>query len=803
MADLGFDFSDLAMEEEEPTSAHNGELTKSPENALQNDMPLSIDDLSSDALLEAMAIESSDTTPEAVLLGEEGEFLADRPLPPAKKMEALTESSFLFHRNFLAKELPSLLREMDLHDAVERGIPVLKTLAEDPEEGVRETLSSVLEEILLFYLEKAPPDYSRLSRYANRTNTEAVALKPSTELADQPSASAKSLDSGSSERSEQDKPRAHIPPQAFAPILINLLQSQNSTIVSQTTQAIVTMATNLPEDIIDNEVFEGIVMGLYRQGDETPDIDSGGAEAALCRIIMLSVISSLAPILGADKCTGLFIPLLESRANDQDHYARREAATTVGSLADVVPQDIVVSKLIPLYTQFAHDSIWHVRRSAVTSLPHLLSHLPSNLKSEMAVQAIELFRDDVSRSVRNALGTIIGELFANFLNESMVPDALVQFFLSLVTPSGEDAGKIIKLEPDRASTCAYNFPAVVLTMGIDRWEELREAYLILARDHQFRVRRTLAYSLHEIARIIGPENADHDLVSIFALYLMDVDDVKQGVLEGLASFIECLPLATRCEYLPLLKDVWESVTTNWRQRCLFVSQIGSLCNLYGIEEIIEHLLPLILRACMDEVSSVRESGVKCFPNILENALRHVPVDSTSKVDSNAESAPPTPPLEIILSKLDDFLSADSYRSRVVFVQIWAEITRHYSYSTSSLAWDFGSWFLPRLFRLARDPVVNVRISVARSIAVLMENRKDEENKALEEVVSYLSQDASKDVRSFVARWAVILGPESAAGVENTGNASENRDNQPVEGQGEEERGREMEEMEVDTQPLCA
>jgi hypothetical protein len=53
--------------------------------------------------------------------------------------------------------------------------------------------------------------------------------------------------------------------------------------------------------------------------------------------------------------------------------------------------------------------------------------------------------------------------------------------------------------------CAYNFPAVVLTVGPDNWKHLEEAYKELVKDIQWKVRRTLSFSVHEIALILGPE----------------------------------------------------------------------------------------------------------------------------------------------------------------------------------------------------------------------------------------------------------------------------------------------------------
>lgn len=50
------------------------------------------------------------------------------------------------------------------------------------------------------------------------------------------------------------------------------------------------------------------------------------------------------------------------------------------------------------------------------------------------------------------------------------------------------------------------------------------------------VRESLAYSLHEIAAIIGTEYADRDLLPIFQRFLSDNMDIQYGLLKHLYDF---------------------------------------------------------------------------------------------------------------------------------------------------------------------------------------------------------------------------------------------------------------------------
>ncbi len=62
----------------------------------------------------------------------------------------------------------------------------------------------------------------------------------------------------------------------------------------------------------------------------------------------------------------------------------------------------------------------------------------------------------------------------------------------------------------------------------------------LVKDPRSKVRRTLSFSLHEIAKILGPDVAETDLMPVLLNFMKDIDEVKEGVNENLPRFIEVL-----------------------------------------------------------------------------------------------------------------------------------------------------------------------------------------------------------------------------------------------------------------------
>ncbi len=74
-------------------------------------------------------------------------------------------------------------------------------------------------------------------------------------------------------------------------------------------------------------------------------------------------------------------------------------------------------------------------------------------------------------------------------------------------------------------------------MGPSSWKNLIPVYVRMTEDRRLRVRRTLSFSLHEVANLIDEAS---ELIPILEKLLDDVIEVKEGVLENLPEFISKL-----------------------------------------------------------------------------------------------------------------------------------------------------------------------------------------------------------------------------------------------------------------------
>jgi len=116
--------------------------------------------------------------------------------------------------------------------------------------------------------------------------------------------------------------------------------------------------------------------------------------------------------------------------------------------------------------------------------------------------------------------------------------------------------------------CAYNFPAVLLTLGPAAWPQLKPLHEKLARDSRVKVRKTLAYSVFELAKILGSEMTESELMPVVFYFMKDVDDVKEGVMASLPELVAALDEHQRESYVEKFAAAWVSGEEDWRKRAL-------------------------------------------------------------------------------------------------------------------------------------------------------------------------------------------------------------------------------------------
>ena len=186
-------------------------------------------------------------------------------------------------------------------------------------------------------------------------------------------------------------------------------------------------------------------------------------------------------------------------------------------------------------------------------------------------------------------------------NQTVVPQNLMDYYLQMTDPYYVET-----VDAEITRHCAYSLPAVVCTLGKEHWPLLRDLYGTLASDMQWKVRRTLASSIHEIGAILGQQVVTEDLLPVFDGFIKDLDEVRIGVLKHLSEFLALLPEKERRSYLPRLADFLKlDNEQNWRFRQELAVQLQTVVGLFSSADSAQSILPLALTLASDRVAAVR------------------------------------------------------------------------------------------------------------------------------------------------------------------------------------------------------
>lgn len=85
------------------------------------------------------------------------------------------------------------------------------------------------------------------------------------------------------------------------------------------------------------------------------------------------------------------------------------------------------------------------------------------------------------------------------------------------------------------------------------WRDLPSLYIKLCKSEHFKIRKTLAHSIHEIATIMGQEETQKSLVKVMKGFLKDQKtDVRHGAMKNLHVFMKVISPEERKEFLKII-----------------------------------------------------------------------------------------------------------------------------------------------------------------------------------------------------------------------------------------------------------
>ncbi|XP_021372324.1 serine/threonine-protein phosphatase 4 regulatory subunit 1-like isoform X2 [Mizuhopecten yessoensis] len=315
--------------------------------------------------------------------------------------------------------------------------------------------------------------------------------------------------------------------------------------------------------------------------------------------------------------------------------------------------------------------------------------------------------------------------------QDIVPQSLLESYLGMADPSRAQT-----VDTEITRHCAYNLPAVAYTLGRKNWNCIKMLYDVLATDMQWKVRRTLAFSIHEMALILGEEITHRDLVPVFDGFLKDLDEVRIGVLKHLADFLRLLKPDMRQQYLTKVECFMNTDNCrNWRFRLELADQLMLMSELFSADEVSRYLLPLGITLAEDKVAEVRQA-----------AFRLLSIMMKRMADRNDEKLT----IGLVKALKEKFAESNKWARR----QVYAQLIEYVLEEDAVPIEIFTTELVPSLLSLCHDAVPNVRISVAKTMSRHIFTREyftSPKNPLYEEMcrtLQNLQSDSDRDVRFF-------------------------------------------------------
>ena len=276
---------------------------------------------------------------------------------------------------------------------------------------------------------------------------------------------------------------------------------------------------------------------------------------------------------------------------------------------------------------------------------------------------------------------------------------------------------------------------------------MKTAYRLLASSMQWRVRRTLAFSLHEIAKILGQETAEMHLLPIFEGLLGDTDEVSIGVVSNLASFMSELSPSARLPHLHLLPEIGavdgDDMIGNWRLRAALSEQLSALSRILPASINEQYLLPLLLSLLKDPASAVRLKSIEAVGVVLQNTR------GESKGGGSSSAGWRAGRLGGVLAEIKLMATNPRWLDRQAYAQICGAFVGVVDREVVT------EELLPLMLMMVDDSVPNVRCELAKALAVFQKDPAYAGLADLRDAVGTLRNDPDTEVCKISKRFCTF------------------------------------------------
>ena len=187
------------------------------------------------------------------------------------------------------------------------------------------------------------------------------------------------------------------------------------------------------------------------------------------RMTAAELLNSLAESLGSDLCKQFVIPEIVSLAEDPVFRVRKATALNFHNICRMGGEHELFERLMPAFVRLSKDDMYRVRRACAESLADIAKYVSDDIRVGVLIEIYLRLAQDPSKLVKQSTLQQSGMFIAS-LPARAVSDNILGNFCSMATSPTGDAS----VDAELRHYCAYSFPAVLQTIGVGRWHEVRE-----------------------------------------------------------------------------------------------------------------------------------------------------------------------------------------------------------------------------------------------------------------------------------------------------------------------------------------
>ncbi|KAJ3410634.1 Serine/threonine-protein phosphatase 4 regulatory subunit 4 [Chytridiales sp. JEL 0842] len=463
----------------------------------------------------------------------------------------------------------------------------------------------------------------------------------------------------------------------IAPAAFKLLESKDEDIVLLWADVLIASMAYMSVSLIENEILPGALL------------DGGFAKPAPLRIWSCRVLGAAAARLPSSKVEEFFRQAMVL-CQDTDYEVRACMCDQLNAFVKAIKLDSSKRELMHEYVELVMDDELYVREAALSNMANLVEFADDSTKLNVILPLWRRMCDEMPFRLLRLLCKEFGRFFFNC--KGVISEADRKFFLSFYHNMAKSD------EEEHRSSCAYNLPAILHTLGPDSFEACRLDWVLeqLSQDSSFEVRKRIASGFHEIAKTLRKKSYMY-LRSVFLRLIHDSEVTVYQVIfdhthdillnfsydeqaKRTSNFDELLFTLLRLE-----REYAADPTIEWRVHFSLIKQFQHFHMYFDSDHLFHQCVPILFKVLTDNVTiPIKESAISAISLYLCKIRR---LDYRDR----------------IAKQIIELKDSTRYHTRLLFLQFLNNLV-----NIVSLRY-LRDTFLDDYLSTSRDSVANIRL----------------------------------------------------------------------------------------------